>query len=79
MLNNLDFNKLRTFYWVYNKQSLLEASRNLHVTPSAVSQAVRALEKKYWRVSFCTIWEKVFAYTSRGVPLFIGRKVYVRT
>lgn len=45
MLNNIDFNKLRSFYWVYQKQSLLEASEYLHVTPSAVSQAIQGLEK----------------------------------
>ena len=43
-LNNLDLNKLKCFQAVAEKSSLLEGSRTLNLTPSAVYQSVKRLE-----------------------------------
>ena len=43
-LNDLDLNKLKAFAAAFRGQSVKAAAAELHVTPSAVSQALKALE-----------------------------------
>lgn len=46
MLNNIDLNRLRVFYFVYSHNSIVSASDALNVTRSAVSQSVKKLEEE---------------------------------
>src|SRR4051812_43253363 len=43
-LNNIDLNKLNTFFAVADQGGITRASRRLLLTPSAVSQGVSSLE-----------------------------------
>jgi DNA-binding transcriptional LysR family regulator len=44
VLNLPDFNRLKVFYYAYKTQSLVQAARELFVTPSALSQQIKLLE-----------------------------------
>lgn len=44
MLTLPDFNRLKVFYYVYQSKSIQRAADDLHVTRSAISQAIKALE-----------------------------------
>ncbi len=44
--NNLDLNKLKCFQAVAEKGSLLEGSKLLNLTPSAVYQSIKKLEEE---------------------------------
>lgn len=44
MLKNIDLNRLRAFYYIYNCKSISSAAKELNVTPSAVSQNLSTLE-----------------------------------
>jgi DNA-binding transcriptional LysR family regulator len=44
MLTLPDFNRLHVFYCAYRHKSILKAAEELHVTRSAVSQSIKALE-----------------------------------
>ena len=44
MLNSLDMNRLKIFYYIYRSKSISGAARELNVTPSAVSQHLKKLE-----------------------------------
>jgi DNA-binding transcriptional LysR family regulator len=44
LLNNIDFNKLKVFYRIYQNKSMIAAAKELNVTPSAVSQHLKKLE-----------------------------------
>ena len=44
MLNSIDVNRLKVFYYIYVNQSISGAARELNVTPSAVSQHLKKLE-----------------------------------
>jgi DNA-binding transcriptional LysR family regulator len=46
MLNVPDLNRLKVFYVVYLNRSLVRAAIELHITRSAVSQALKALEEE---------------------------------
>lgn len=45
-LNNVDFNRLRIFYYVCKQQSIRKAAEALHITRSAVSQHIKKLEEE---------------------------------
>lgn len=45
MLNTLDFNRMKVFYFVYQSKNLSIAAKQLNVTRSAVSQVISKLEK----------------------------------
>ena len=46
---NLELYKV--FYYVATTLSFSEASRQLFISQSAVSQSIKALEKKLWKIS----------------------------
>lgn len=46
MLKNIDFNKLKVFYYIYTYNSISDAAKELNVTPSAISQNLKNLESE---------------------------------
>ncbi|MEZ4740890.1 MAG: LysR family transcriptional regulator [Bdellovibrionota bacterium] len=44
MLTLPDFNRLKVFHFVYKTGSIQKAAEEMHVTRSAISQAIKALE-----------------------------------
>lgn len=43
--SEFNLNYLRVFYWVYQKKSMTDAAKELHLTQSGVSQHIRSLEE----------------------------------
>lgn len=71
MLKNIDLNKLLTFSVVFRTQSLLRGSQELRVTPSAVSQAIQALEASLGLMLFVRSGKK-YIPTPAGVTIYSG-------
>lgn len=44
MLKSIDLNRLKVFYYIYTCNSISKAAKELNVTPSAISQNLKALE-----------------------------------
>ena len=44
MLSQLDFNRIKVFYYIFSNQSVAKAARELNITQSAVSQQLKKLE-----------------------------------
>ncbi len=44
MLNNIDLNRLKVFYFIYSDNSIVGAAASLNITRSAVSQSLKKLE-----------------------------------
>ena len=59
MLTLPDFNRLKTFHFVYRVGSIQKAAEKLHVTRSAVSQSIKALENE--------IGSKLFIRTNKTI------------
>ena len=69
MLNGIDFNRLKVFYCIYNRQSVGGAAKELNVTPSAVSQHLKKLEQEI-RVRLFTRMHKRLVPTVEADRLF---------
>lgn len=67
MLQNLD--RLKVFYHVFSQRSVLSAAKTLHVSPSAVSQALRKLESEIKNSLFTRLHKRLIP-TSAGEHLF---------
>lgn len=67
MLQNLD--RLKVFYHVYGQNSIVEAASRLHVSQSAVSQAMQKLEKEVGSPLFVRLHKKLTP-TAAGERLF---------
>ncbi len=59
MLNQIDFNKIHIFSKVFEEQGITKAADKLHVTPSAVSQALTNLEPEIGVRLFQRIGKKI--------------------
>ncbi len=46
MLTQLDYHRLKVFYYIYSSMSIIGAAKNLNITRSAVSQNLKKLEKE---------------------------------
>lgn len=64
-----DFNRLRVFHAIYERRGIQEAARALHVTRSAVSQSLRALETELGVTLFLRSSRSVIA-TKEAEALF---------
>ena len=53
-LQNIDLNKFKALYWLYHEGSLLKASYRMNLTPSAVRQSIKTLEKNIGLQLFIT-------------------------
>lgn len=67
MLENLD--RLKVFYYVYNQSSIVSASKTLHVSQSAVSQAIKKLEMETNSPLFIRLHKQL-------VPTTAGKRLY---
>ena len=67
MLQSLD--RLKVFHYVYSEQSVLAAAEILHVSQSAVSQALRKLEKEIKSPLFTRLHKRL-------VPTLAGDRLY---
>lgn len=59
MLNDLDLNRLKVFSHIYRNQSVREAGRVLGLTPSAISQSLKGLERQTNRRLFQRISKRM--------------------
>ena len=67
MLENLD--RLKVFYFVFSKKSIMEAANILHVSQSAVSQSIRKLENEIKSPLFTRLHKRLIP-TTAGDRLF---------
>ncbi len=67
MLQNLD--RLKTFYYVFSRQSIVAAANTLHVSQSAVSQSLQKLEQEIKSPLFTRLHKKLIP-TAAGIELF---------
>ncbi|MGL1930690.1 MAG: LysR family transcriptional regulator [Desulfotalea sp.] len=59
MLNHIDFNRLKVFYYIYRQKSLTSASKCLNISPSAISQQLKKLEEELNITLFTRIHKKL--------------------
>lgn len=71
MLNNVDFNRLKIFYYIYTLETLSAAAYHLHLTPSAISQQLTKLEKELGLQLFVRQHKKLIPSSEAG--LLAGR------
>lgn len=64
-----DFNRLKVFYYVFQRQSSTEAAKLLHITQSGVSQHIKKLEQELQVELFTRV-------NRRLVPTAAGQKLY---
>lgn len=64
-----DFNRLKVFYYVFTQKSVAGASRQLNITPSAVSQALNKLESELRAPLFTRLHKKL-------VPTLSGEQLH---
>lgn len=64
-----DFNRLKVFYFIFTHKSIVQASRELNITPSAVSQTLNKLESEL-KVSLFTRLHKQLVPTAAGERLY---------
>lgn len=69
MLSQLDFNRIKVFYYIFNNQSVAKAARELNITQSAVSQQLKKLESEI-KTRLFTRLHKRLVPTSDGQRLF---------
>lgn len=77
MLTLPDFNRLKVFYIIFIKKSVVHASRELNITPSAVSQTLNKLESEL-KVALFTRLHKKLVPTLAGDQLFEILKPFVQ-
>ncbi|SDO88719.1 LysR family transcriptional regulator [Desulforhopalus singaporensis] len=66
---NVDFNRLRIFYYIHSSLSITAAADQLHITPSAVSQQLKKLEEEMDTRLFIRLHKRLVP-TATGVRLF---------
>lgn len=76
MLNNINFERLKVFYYVYSKQSTIAAAKVLNVSQSAVSQNIRKLESELKSRLFTRLHKQLIP-TAAGEKLFAVVKPFV--
>lgn len=64
-----DFNRLKVFYYIYARKSIVSAAAELHITQSAVSQHLRKLEDELKTPLFTRLHKKLVP-TAAGERLF---------
>ncbi len=69
MLNKIDLNKLKIFYFVYSTTSISKSSTILNVTPSAISQQLKKLEEEIGLQLFTRLHKKLVP-TSEAKTLY---------
>ena len=65
-----DFNRLKVFYYIYIENSIVAASRRLHLTQPAVSQQLQKLESEL-QASLCIRLHKKLVPTEAAKRLFV--------
>ncbi|MCG8335218.1 MAG: LysR family transcriptional regulator [Proteobacteria bacterium] len=71
-----DFNRLKVFYHIFKHQSVVQAARELHVTQSAVSQALNKLEEEIQQSLFTRVHKKLVP-TPAGIRLFESMEPFI--
>lgn len=71
-----DFNRLKVFYYIFSRKSIVAAAAALHITQSAVSQHLRKLESEI-KVPLFTRLHKKLVPTTAGERLFAIVKPFV--
>ncbi len=64
-----DFNRLKVFYYVFQNCSVVQASKQLHVTQSAISQSLNKLEEEIQQPLFTRVHKRLVP-TPEGIALF---------
>ena len=64
-----DFNRLKVFYYIFSRKSIVAAAEELHITPSAVSQHLQKLESEIKTPLFTRLHKKL-------VPTAAGEKLF---
>jgi len=70
LLKNIDFNRLKVFYFIYTSGSIADAAKELRITGSAVSQHLKKLEQEVQSHLFTRLHKKL-------VPTPDGDRLYV--
>lgn len=78
MLNNIDFNRLKVFYYIFHNESLALAAKSLNISPSAVSQQLKKLEEEL-SVSLFTRIHKKLIPTSEAIILHSTIEPFIGT
>ncbi len=73
-----DFNKLKTFYFIFKNKSVVAAAKELNITSSAVSQALTKLEAEL-NILLFTRLHKSLVPTLAGTQLFEILQPFVET
>jgi DNA-binding transcriptional LysR family regulator len=71
-----DFNRLKVFFYIYLKKSSVAAAKELHITPSAVSQHLQKLESEINAPLFTRLHRRLVP-TAAGDRLFRVLKPFV--
>lgn len=69
MLNQVDLNRLKVFYYIFARQSVAKAAEDLHITQSAVSQQLKKLETELKAPLFTRLHKRLIP-TSDAQKLF---------
>lgn len=78
MMHNLNFNYLKIFEAVYRLESMTEASNELHLTQSGVSQHIKALEEQVGHKLFDRLHRKILP-TEEAHELHRGLKPAIQS
>ena len=71
----IDFNRLKVFYYIYNSNSISEAAKELRITGSAVSQHLKKLEQELNSHLFTRLHKKLVP-TADGDQLYATMKPF---
>jgi DNA-binding transcriptional LysR family regulator len=76
ILKNIGFDRLKVFYYVFSKKSVIAASKSLNISQSAVSQSIQKLESEL-NVHLFTRLHKQLIPTTAGERLFTVVKPFM--
>lgn len=74
---DIDFNRLKIFYFIFSEKSIVKAAKKLHLSQPAVSQHLQKLEKEMKTKLFTRIHRQLVPTTS-GKSLFKILKPFVQ-
>lgn len=76
MHKNLGFDRLKAFYYVFSKKSVIAAAKSLNISQSAISQSIQKLESEM-NVNLFTRMHKQLIPTTAGESLFAVVKPFM--
>lgn len=64
---DIDFNRLKVFYYIFSEKSIISASKKLHLTQPAVSQQLKKLEEEIKTKLFIRANKKLIPTAAGGI------------